>query len=604
MEPAYQGPAIQAAFGDLGPSLKDTTFVVVDLETTGASARSGAGITEIGAVKVRGGELLGEFASLVNPGEPIPPFISVLTGITDAMVATAPRISTVLPAFLEFCAGEQTVLVAHNAPFDMSFLRAAAREHELVFPGYEVVDTVRLARSIIPRDEARDCKLATLAALFRSETKPTHRALDDARATVDVLHGLIARLGNLGIHSLEDLKTFSSKVTVTQKKKRHLADNVPTGPGVYVFRDAKGEALYIGTSRNMRSRVKSYFTGSETRRRISEMLGYAERVDTIPCATVLEAQVRELRLIAEGKPRYNRRSRNPEKVSWIRLTTEAFPRLSLTRDPSVIVEDAGWCGPFTSRTEAALAIEAIHEAIPIRQCTPRITSASQKRSSACILLDLAKCGGPCIGHQSMSEYEEFVGATVDALHRDASIVTAPLRSRMARLAVEERYEDAAALRDRLGAFVRSVSRAQRLRSLTRIEHLLAARATSTGGWEFVCIRYGRLTGTAVSKSSADATATIEALSLSAEVVLPIEGPTPAASYEESEMLLRWLESPGIRLVQLTGEWSSPLTGAGREFAEMEDALFNRESTNAPSERGTSGLDAHPRSLVSRINLAG
>ena len=107
-------------------TLRETTFVVVDLETTGGRA-SGEGhdaITEIGAVKVRGGAVLGELATLVDPGRSIPPQIVALTGITTAMVCDAPTIDSVLPSFLEFSRG--AVLVAHNAGFDIGFLRAAA----------------------------------------------------------------------------------------------------------------------------------------------------------------------------------------------------------------------------------------------------------------------------------------------------------------------------------------------------------------------------------------------------------------------------------------------------------------------------------------------
>jgi DNA polymerase-3 subunit epsilon len=113
----------QLSFDELGTPLRDVTFVVLDLETTGGAARSDA-ITEIGAVKVRGGAVLGELATLVDPGRSIPPQIVALTGITSAMVCNAPKIDTVLPAFLEFARG--AVLVAHNAGFDIGFLRAAA----------------------------------------------------------------------------------------------------------------------------------------------------------------------------------------------------------------------------------------------------------------------------------------------------------------------------------------------------------------------------------------------------------------------------------------------------------------------------------------------
>src|SRR5262249_41284469 len=155
--------AVQHTFDPLwaGTPLREVTFVVVDLETTGGSPAAGAGITEIGAVKVRAGEVLGEFQTLVDPGEPIPPFIAVLTGITDAHVAGAPGIGAALPAFLEFTRG--SVLVAHNAPFDVGFLRAAATAHDVPWPDFAVVDTVRLARRVVSRDEAPNCKLATLA---------------------------------------------------------------------------------------------------------------------------------------------------------------------------------------------------------------------------------------------------------------------------------------------------------------------------------------------------------------------------------------------------------------------------------------------------------
>src|SRR5206468_94566 len=117
---------------------REITFVVVDLETTGGAAATDA-ITEIGAVKVCGGEVLGEFQTLVNPGVAINAFISVLTGITDAMVVEAPSIATALPAFLEFARG--SVLVAHNAPFDIGFLKAACDGQLIPWPGFAVVDT-------------------------------------------------------------------------------------------------------------------------------------------------------------------------------------------------------------------------------------------------------------------------------------------------------------------------------------------------------------------------------------------------------------------------------------------------------------------------------
>ena len=194
------------------PLLIDVPFVVFDLETSGAAPSTGAAVTEIGAVKVLGGEIIGEFQTFVNPGHYLSDFITSLTGITDAMLIGAPTIDQVLPTFLDFVGPHnKTVLVAHNSPFDMSFMKAAAIAHSYEWPDYKVIDTARVARYVLERDEVPNCKLSTLAPFFGSPTLPSHRALDDARATVDVLHGIFERLGSHDVTTLEQLLQFKRK---------------------------------------------------------------------------------------------------------------------------------------------------------------------------------------------------------------------------------------------------------------------------------------------------------------------------------------------------------------------------------------------------------
>ncbi len=210
----------QVTIDELGRPLAQTTFVVLDLETSGGAPHLGAHITEIGAVKVRGGEVLGKFQTFINPGTPIPAFITALTGITDEMVSSSPRIAEAFPVLLEFLGSEsETVFVAHNAPFDLSFLKAAAKGSEYRWPKFTVIDTAKLARRVLSRDEVPDCKLGTLAEFFNATVSPTHRALDDALATVDVLHALIDRVGSLGIATLEELKDFSNHKSSVRTKK-------------------------------------------------------------------------------------------------------------------------------------------------------------------------------------------------------------------------------------------------------------------------------------------------------------------------------------------------------------------------------------------------
>jgi DNA polymerase III subunit epsilon len=163
--------------------------VVVDVETTGL-APDQATIIEIGAVRLSGGQVTGEFFSLVNPATEIPPDITDLTGITDAMVAAAPPAAVALSAFLAFARG--AVLAAHNAPFDLAFLTSGCRASGLAWPAAAVLDTAVLARLLLRPDQVPDCKLATLAGYFTVATTPCHRALADAQATGEVLLGLLA----------------------------------------------------------------------------------------------------------------------------------------------------------------------------------------------------------------------------------------------------------------------------------------------------------------------------------------------------------------------------------------------------------------------------
>lgn len=556
--PAPGAAPVQLTLDDVGTPLSDVTFVVVDLETTGGTPAD-CEITEIGAVKVRGGEVLGEFQTLVDPGGPVPPYIQVLTGITTAMLVGAPRIETVLPSFLEFA--RDSVLVAHNAPFDIGFLKAAAARTGHAWPGNKVLDTVRLARRAVTRDEVPNHKLSSLAALFGASVTPNHRALSDARATVDVLHALLGRLGPLGVTHLEDLATATDPVPADVRRKRTLADGLPDAPGVYLFRGPNEEVLYVGTSTtSLRTRVRSYFTSAEKRQRITEMVRIAHRVDPVVCATPLEARVRELRLIAEHSPRYNRRSRFPERMPWVRLTSEPFPRLSVVRD---VRDDDGaaYIGPFSSSASAQLALDALHESFPVRQCTRRLPLVAPAGATACVLAELGRCGAPCLGHQSVDAYAAVVERVRTAMSSDPAEVVAAHAERITWLVRQERFEEAATVRDRLAAYLRGASRAQRIAPLSRCPELVAARRSDEGGWELVLVRHGRLAGTARVDRRTDPRPVVTALQASGEHVAAPPAPAPAAHPEETDLLLAWLEKPGVRLVEVAGGWSMPARSA-------------------------------------------
>lgn len=558
----------QVSLDQLGTALAAVTFVVVDLETTGGSPTTDA-VTEFGAVKVRGGEVLGEFQTLVNPGAAIPAFVTVLTGITDAMVVAAPPLAEVLPQFLEWAAG--STLVAHNAPFDLGFLRAGCAQLDLPWPGFAVLDTARLARAALGRDEAPDCRLATLARRYCPLAPPTHRALDDARATVAVLHGLFERLGSLGVHTLEEARAFSAMVTPAQRRKRALAEGLPSGPGVYLFRDRSGRVLYAGKSRRVASRVRQYFVSSDRRTRMRELVSLTETVDALACDTELEAAARELRLIAEHAPPYNRRSRFPERACYLVLTAEAYPRLSVLRRPPE--RDNCWIGPLSSQRAVQLAMEAVYEAFPLRQCTRRI-SRNGGGGAACALAGLGRCPAPCQSQISPTAYAALVDSVRASLSGDPYQLVEASQRRLAQLSAAQRFEEAAVVRDRLAALLRGAIRAEQVRTLVAAGRLLAARPES-GGFELALIERGRLLASVKLAAGAPTRPSIDAL-LATAPVLPSPDrswpPGAAASIEEIELVACWLAAPGTRLVALSGVYSSRCAGPARWSALLAELV--------------------------------
>lgn len=587
-----QHPPSQLSIDEIGEPLHDATFVVVDLETTGGAAGRD-GITEVGAVKVRGGVVLGEFQTLVDPQALIDPYVQVLTGITDRMVAGAPSISGVLPAFLEFAGLESgVVLVAHNARFDVGFLKAAASATDTPWPRHRTLDTVLLARRVLSRDDVPNNKLGTLAAHLGARTTPTHRALDDARATVDVLHALLERMGSAGVYTVEELLALTSETTPAQRAKRSLADGLPTGPGVYIFRDAQGAALYVGKSSSVRRRVRSYFTASEPRARMREMIRLATKVDVIECAHDLEAQVREVRVIDALQPRYNRRSKNARRSVWLRLTDERFPRLSVVNQWRA--DGSPQIGPFGSRSAAADALDAIHESTLLRRCTDRITTTSAP--SPCALAELGKCSAPCTGLQTPDQYAAQIAPVVEAARADPSGLLQPLLHRIERLAAAERFEDAARVRDRGESLLSGLMRAQQLVQIGSVARMVLAAPAGGGRWNIAVVARGRLAAAAIADRVSSVLPIARALQATEQHFPDDAAAAIKHEHEETRLISRWMIDSGARLVDIDGLLASHASSAqqwsGRLGAREASTADRYHSTRPPKSRQRGEPHAH------------
>ncbi|WP_235931434.1 DEDD exonuclease domain-containing protein [Actinomyces respiraculi] len=528
----------------MGLALSEAVFVVVDLETTGGAPGAHA-ITEIGAVRVRGGQVDSDMSTLVNPGAVIPAQITVLTGITNAMVAGAPVVTEALERFLAWARLDEpgTVLAAHNARFDVGHLTAAARTLGLDWPEPVVLDTLALARRAWSRTDVPNHTLATLASFVGSPTRPSHRALDDARATVDVLHAALEALAPLGVTHVEDLATATDPVPPRRRAKSRLAQGLPSTPGVYEFLSATGEVLYVGSAVDLRRRVRSYFTAAEKRSRVAQMLDTTVDVRVIPTPTQIEARVRELRLIAELDPPVNRRSRSPQRRPWLRLAAGAEPHLaSTTRLPT---EEVGCAvGPFSSRSALLDAQRAAESVLRLRSWD---------------------------GHGAADpapQGDQRVALARRALSGECDVVAVPLLERVASLAAAERFEEAGLWTTRLRSFLAASRRAEAVRPLLACPHLVAARRREGGGWELVVVRWGRLAGSAVTPPGADPRPAVEALRATAQVVGRPDRVGETTSTEETLLLAEWVLETGARIVEV-----GAADGDGPDGARADDGAL-------------------------------
>jgi DNA polymerase III subunit epsilon len=325
--------------------LEDATYVVVDLETTGLRPGE-SGICEIGAVRLRGFDVEAEFQTLVDPGLPIAAGASAVTGLRTEQLRGAPRPPEAVRSFLDF-AGD-AVLVAHNARFDLAFLD---RENERLTGtriGSAVVDTVRLARTLLA-GRVPSFGLARLAWFLDTTQQPCHRALPDARATAELLLALIGLAQERGARTVADLTALGATRTRRLLDKRHLAFGAPTRPGVYRFLGRNDQVLYVGRARDLRARLRSYFRSHRQRPAVEAAVAAAERIEWRVTGSELEAALEELRLIRELRPPGNARVSRPERFVWLRPRGDS---VVASRRPSPV-------GPLRSRRTAQLAARVL-----------------------------------------------------------------------------------------------------------------------------------------------------------------------------------------------------------------------------------------------------
>lgn len=554
-------------------------FAVVDLETTGASAIYDR-IIEVAVVRVLDGEIVERYEQLVDPQVPIPPFITRLTGIDGRMVRRKPTFAEVADTVnANLGAGP---LVAHNASFDEAFLRHAFTRagQKLSLPK---LCTLRLARRLLPRLPAY--RLDALSTYFGIKNRGRHRAAGDAEATALLLLRLLDLAAERGASSLDDLLALQG--SPVGRKPRGVDESViqalPSGHGVYLLKDTDGHVLYVGKSIHVRKRVREHLRGGSLdqprlRRRVSRIVD----VEAFATGSELEALFLESRLIKRYLPEANLLQRNDCDYPFIRIdTSDPFPRLEVTREPPT--GDAVLLGPFRRRGTVNSAVDFLTEQLGLRQCTEPLKAGM----SACALLDLGKCLGPCVGAVDEAGYREAVDQAAALLMGQDGTVLAELTARRDALAEELRFEEAAELRDRIRQIEHVVGVQRRLDSVEARNLAIVAPSLKPASRELFCIRRGQLIGQATLTCQSRVTTVARALARAFRATDALEDATsiPREKVDEMHLLDTWLQRHDDHLIVLQVDLAEPSAAAEAVMNALRQPLA-QASRSAASARAS------------------
>jgi DNA polymerase-3 subunit epsilon len=446
--------------------------------------------------------MIDEFHSLINPGRRVPPMITRLTGITDEMLRDQPTIDTVFPQLHAFLG--PTVIVAHNADFDLKFLNFEAHRlasSPLFNPS---LCTLRLAKRLLP--DLRSRSLDAVASHLGVRGSDRHRALGDARLTAEVLLIFLEKINALGIESLGELLDFQHHARDGRRFEffvsRSFLTNLPDRPGVYRMLDNEGRLLYIGKAKNLRRRVSSYFTNSSSHSdKVLDLVRNVREVTYEETGSELEAALREASLIREIKPPYNTLSKHLPRVAFLKLTsTNPYPRLALTAKPAS--DHAFYIGPFRNREFAEKAQRLLARLFGLRTCQGNLSPT--QTFTPCLSGQIGACTAPCTAHVTREAYAAQIAAFLRFLNGEDATLRDSLIQKRDQLAADLRFEGAARLQHDIQLLEQIVYAHKRLHWIvTRAHALLLLPSRERGAAQAYLVLNGRLIDGATVRSRTD-----------------------------------------------------------------------------------------------------
>ena len=556
----------------LDADLAHAPFVVVDLETTGHRPDDG-GVTEIGAIRLEGLREVGRFETLVNPGRPIPSFVTKLTGISDSMVANAPPLAEVIEGFAKFAEG--SVLVAHNAAFDARLLDHACRRWLGRPLGLPPLCTVKLAQRLLP--EQRRTSLEALSEHFGLADGKRHRAMADAERTVDLLARFVPMLQERGAVRVQDL-IEAQEDPVTPRRleirvRQSDLEDLPSAPGVYRLIGREEEPLFVGRANDLRDRVLQYFLVPDhmSDRQIG-LVAKTWEVAFKRCGSPLEAALLEAEEIHRLEPFYNRGDRHLPKSSFVKVTVRApFARVFVAG--RVATDGALYIGPLRGRAFADDAAELVAAAFRLRTCPGPMRPDPDYEP--CALGPNGRCSSPCNAKATAAEY----ALQIEALDRCLRSRFGP-RELMAAAGVVSGMPE-------YGRFQAAARRLERLASrshwLVNGLHYFAVAPGAESGIFLAAVVSGRCIGTWTVTDAAGIDRVIDDVRRAWSGQLPPRDELPTA--DASTILAVWLQetepAAGETLVSLEeGDEASLASARERLLARLQEDQAARPAAAA------------------------
>ncbi len=375
----------------------DEPVVYVDIETTGGSYRTSR-IIEFAAIRVENNEIVDRFTTLINPGSPIPYFITNITGITNHDVVDAPFFVDVAERIHDILDG--ALFIAHNVRFDYSFIKRQLEVCNFHF-NPRMLCSVRMSRALYP--DARSHKLESLINRFNIFVNARHRAYDDATAVWKFLQIAYEQHGH---------ETFTQAV---QKQLRHRSAppnvmsgtfaNIPNTPGVYTFSDENNAPIYIGKSVTLRRRIMSHFAQDTAIDKEMKLSLHTHQISYIETANELEALLLESKMVKEQLPIYNRQLRRTKKMYVLRvvMNPDNYKVVEIDFINSEELSPASNIyGVYPSKMKAKHALEKIQKTYDL---CPKLLGI-EKASTTCFKYQLKKCFGACNGEETPDSYNE------------------------------------------------------------------------------------------------------------------------------------------------------------------------------------------------------